>query len=417
LTDRCIFGLMRVWAFPSFYPYDHPGMQHTGIFAHRQYKALIANGAELQVVIPVLWHPPFPFSALHPEWKAYSKLNYPPERVYDGITVHHPRISNMRPNRFVKKSYEERYIEAIVGLFRSKQITLDPKEDIFYSQWLPSCVMVQEAAHRLGIRSAILAIGDDVALWPQSSEQNLKTFKELFRAADLRFAVSDDIAIRANKIAGTDLPYTVIGRNVRTDHFKPAPASQKQLLRQEYHIDPDRVVILNVGNGSPRKGWIDLMDALQQIKKHNDNFTLVAVHTPPDEISFEEEIRKRGSEHHFLDLGERPPEQLNRIYDMADIFCLPSHAEGLANVVLEAMSSGLAVITTAVGGHPEIIDNGVNGILVAPQQPAELASALGRLMADADDRERMGKAARDFILNKWGDPSRTLYQKLAEVLK
>ena len=92
---------MRIWAFPSIYPFDRPGMKWSGIFAHRQYKGLIENGAELSVVIPVPWSPPFPFSNLHPEWKHYAELNYPRKRVFDGITVYYPRIANMRPKRFV----------------------------------------------------------------------------------------------------------------------------------------------------------------------------------------------------------------------------------------------------------------------------------------------------------------------------
>ena len=138
---------MKIWAFPSFYPFDYPGKKWQGIFAHRQFKGLIQNGADLNVIVPVLWSPPAPFHKLDPNWQKQHEINYPLKRVYDGVTVYHPRISNMRPSRFFKKTYEERYIDAINSLFIDQNIKLERDKDIFYSQWLPDSVMVQKAAH------------------------------------------------------------------------------------------------------------------------------------------------------------------------------------------------------------------------------------------------------------------------------
>jgi hypothetical protein len=84
---------MRIWAFPSFYPIDKPGLKWAGIFAHRQYKALIENGAELVVILPVLWHPPFPFAKLNDNWATLAQNAYPYQRIYDGITVYHPALN------------------------------------------------------------------------------------------------------------------------------------------------------------------------------------------------------------------------------------------------------------------------------------------------------------------------------------
>jgi glycosyltransferase involved in cell wall biosynthesis len=73
---------------------------------------------------------------------------------------------------------------------------------------------------------------------------------------------------------------------------------------------------------------------------------------------------------------------------------LPSHAEGLPNAVLEAMAAGLPVIATAVGGVPDVVVDGVTGLLVAPRAPGELAAAIERLAADPALRARLGAAAR-----------------------
>jgi glycosyltransferase involved in cell wall biosynthesis len=73
---------------------------------------------------------------------------------------------------------------------------------------------------------------------------------------------------------------------------------------------------------------------------------------------------------------------------------LPSHGEGLPNAVLEAMAAGLPVVATSVGGVPDVVTDGVTGILVPPHDPPALAAAIERLAADPGLRARMGAAAR-----------------------
>ncbi|WLI90241.1 glycosyltransferase [Massilia sp. R2A-15] len=77
----------------------------------------------------------------------------------------------------------------------------------------------------------------------------------------------------------------------------------------------------------------------------------------------------------------------------AQVFCLPSHAEGLPMAMLEAMAAGKAIVASAVGGVPDAIADGANGVLVAPRDPAALAAALGKLLASRALRECMGDAA------------------------
>jgi glycosyltransferase involved in cell wall biosynthesis len=82
----------------------------------------------------------------------------------------------------------------------------------------------------------------------------------------------------------------------------------------------------------------------------------------------------------------------------ADVLVLPSHAEGLAMSVLEGLSHGLAVVTTPVGAHSEVIESGVSGILVPPGDVAALADALVSVTEDERLRDRLAKGARDRFL-------------------
>lgn len=82
---------------------------------------------------------------------------------------------------------------------------------------------------------------------------------------------------------------------------------------------------------------------------------------------------------------------------LGDLFVLPSRFEGLPMVLLEAMAAGQACIATNVSGNPELIAHNERGVLVAPNQPLQLATALRELLTDQPRRERLGRAAQRFI--------------------
>jgi glycosyltransferase involved in cell wall biosynthesis len=81
----------------------------------------------------------------------------------------------------------------------------------------------------------------------------------------------------------------------------------------------------------------------------------------------------------------------------ASVFCLPSHAEGLPMALLEAMAARKTVVASSVGGVPEALRDGDNGMLVPPRDSAALAAALARVLGDAALRARLGKRARATI--------------------
>ena len=104
---------------------------------------------------------------------------------------------------------------------------------------------------------------------------------------------------------------------------------------------------------------------------------------------------------HELGLADRvafpgwvPHEATYALLREADVFTLPSHNEGLAVSLLEAMAHGLPIVATAVGAHDEVVEHGRDALLVAPGDPRALAAALSRLLGDAPGRAALGAAAR-----------------------
>jgi glycosyltransferase involved in cell wall biosynthesis len=96
-------------------------------------------------------------------------------------------------------------------------------------------------------------------------------------------------------------------------------------------------------------------------------------------------------------LGWVGPQQRDAELAAASVFCLPSHAEGLPMSMLEAMAAGKAVLATGVGGIPEALHDGDNGLLVPPHDVTALARALAQLLGDPALRERLAQRARASI--------------------
>jgi glycosyltransferase involved in cell wall biosynthesis len=118
---------------------------------------------------------------------------------------------------------------------------------------------------------------------------------------------------------------------------------------------------------------------------------------------------------HFLGPRRDVPDLLNAM----DVFVLPSYSEGVSLALLEAMAAGLPVIATAVGGLPEVVTDGDNGLLIPPRDPDALAGALERLLADPAWARQLGAKARahvreHFSLDRLGREINEIYKELAE---
>ncbi len=113
-------------------------------------------------------------------------------------------------------------------------------------------------------------------------------------------------------------------------------------------------------------------------------------------------VQSRGLQRTVEFTGWLSRSELHDVLRSSDIFVLPSHHEGLPNAMIEAMSAGLPVIVTPVGGIPDVITDQMNGLLVPVNDPRELASAIGTLLRDAALRRRLGDAAYSTAKRRFG---------------
>jgi len=114
---------------------------------------------------------------------------------------------------------------------------------------------------------------------------------------------------------------------------------------------------------------------------------------------FEDQVRALGLAEMFVFLGHRT--NIPQLLSCCDIGVLASKSEGLPNAVLEYLAAGLPVVATAVGGVPEIIENEVHGLLVPPENPAALSTALLRLLEDPHLCANFAKAGQERVRTRF----------------
>jgi glycosyltransferase involved in cell wall biosynthesis len=155
------------------------------------------------------------------------------------------------------------------------------------------------------------------------------------------------------------------------------------------------VTVLFVGRLIREKGVLDLIEAVRLIVDHGGSVTLLVAGSGPVADEAFERVQALGLGSHVGMLGHVEGDELQRIYDQADLLALPTYwAEGFPTVILEAMSAGLPVVTTRIRGAADCLIEGENVLFVPARHPEQLAASLRRLADDAGLRARMGQANR-----------------------
>lgn len=152
--------------------------------------------------------------------------------------------------------------------------------------------------------------------------------------------------------------------------------------------------ILSVGRLSWRKGYKCLIDAIPNILSEYPNAKLLLVGDGSQRTPLQHHVRKLGIENSVHFLGKVSAERLYSLYLEADVYVQPSLYEPFGITILEAMSMRKPVVATRVGGIPELITNGKEGILVEPGNSLQLARAITNVFSDSSCRRRFGSNAR-----------------------
>ena len=185
------------------------------------------------------------------------------------------------------------------------------------------------------------------------------------------------------------------GRGVDCTLFDPARRDDEVRSRL---LDGGELLLLSVGRLSEEKRLSVLLDAFARVSRVRPGVRLVIVGDGPARAELQR-TAPRGT----VFAGEAHGEELARLYACADVFCFPSTTDTFGQVLLEAGASGVPVIAAAAGGGLELVADGRNGLLVAPDDAGVLAAAVLDLVEDPERRAVFGAAGRVAALARTWD--------------
>lgn len=192
----------------------------------------------------------------------------------------------------------------------------------------------------------------------------------------------------------------VVLNGIDCERVRLPSAEERDRVCRELAADGSYVILV-AARLHPEKGYEHLFDALPLLRSRLDRpLTLLVAGTGPFEAAYRERVRALGCGHVVRFLGFR--EDVPALMAAADLFVLPSVAEAFGLVLAEALYLGVPVVATRVGGIPEIVDDGIDGVLVPPGDSRVLAEAIAGLLCDPERRRRLAGAGRDKVVARFG---------------
>ena len=288
------------------------------------------------------------------------------------------------------------------ALFRAWQLMRRWKPDVVHSHLTKSDLVAQMTARML--RLPRLLTLHNAAPW-RKKRLPARLYHWVVGNPDALIAVTPLVADHVARYGGVPRDdIEVIQNGVDLARFSPDTAIPLDLT--QFGVPKDAVVIAKVGRLNVQKDHANFLRAAAILARKDPRAHFLVV----GDGELMEQSRELAKQ---LGLGadrltftgniRQMPELLAAI----DIFMLASAWEGLPMVLLEAMAMGLPVVSTAVGGVPDLIENGENGMLVPASDPAALAAAGQLLVSDAEMRSRIGAAGQDTVRARFSGQAMT----------
>ena len=225
-------------------------------------------------------------------------------------------------------------------------------------------------------------------------------------------AIAEEVRASIQRLYGYPDP-PLIPNGIPTDEYAPDPDARAQ-WRQAHGIEPHATVLTHIGRFATQKNHALLVEAFAQVRADAPLYLLL-VGGGELENAVREQVAALGLESRVCFLGIRA--DVADILRASDAFVLSSRWEGNPMSVMEAMAAGLPVVSTAVGGVPELVREGETGLLVPSEDTGALAQAIQALVDNPARRQAMGAAARQHAIAHF-DIRHTVrgYEQLYEAL-
>jgi glycosyltransferase involved in cell wall biosynthesis len=242
--------------------------------------------------------------------------------------------------------------------------------------------------------------------------------RELTPHMDHLIAVSRSIQRKLVDEQRTQIPVSLIYNGVdldRYDHQEPCCT-----LPDEYGMEPGSQIVGVVARLEPEKGHPTLLEAWPRVLREVPEAYLLVVGEGSRRDALEAQARELRIAHRVVFTGRR--DDVPAVTAALDVAVLPSYREAQGMVILEAMALSRPVVASNVGGIPEMIEDGVTGLLVPPHDPDALAAAIVRLLKNHSLADMLGRAGHDMVHDRFCielmvDSIATIYDQGAAVVR
>jgi glycosyltransferase involved in cell wall biosynthesis len=191
----------------------------------------------------------------------------------------------------------------------------------------------------------------------------------------------------------------VVVNGIDVDEIQRA-VDPRSVARQALGLSPTALALGCIARFDKRKGLPVILDAVQRLTTRYPEVALVLIGSGATENALRDGARQAGIAEKVRFAG--PIVDAHRMLPALDLYVSASQGEGLPLTVLEAMASGLPVVATRVTGHVDVVVDGVTGFLTRPEDPADFAAAVARLLDDPEQRRKMGRAGQERVHVEFG---------------
>lgn len=231
--------------------------------------------------------------------------------------------------------------------------------------------------------------GYDINVFPYISDANMKLTLEIFESADVLHFISEDLKRSALNLGANSNKCSVIYRSL-------------DLTSKEIGlVQKDGLIISSVGRLVWEKGYIYALEAMSILEQRNYEFKYYIAGNGVDEYLLRFHIKRLNLESKVFLKGELLKKQVQELLMMSDIYFQPSLSEALSNAIIEACFFKLPIVSSNIGGIPEVVENNESGFLNTICKPEEYADSLIRLIESKDLRIRMGQKGHEIIKKKF----------------
>ncbi len=267
--------------------------------------------------------------------------------------------------------------------------------DLIYTFSHPNTVILSYLARLRGLVRRVVVSYHAMGTTGRT-RQVVPYIRPLLRRFDALLAVAEiqkDYLVEVEGLPREKL--RVIHNGVDTVRYRPATGDERAGIRKELGFDDRDVVLITVASLKPLKRIDALLDAAAALKRGGARVRVVVVGDGPDRDALRALAARLEIEEECWFAGLR--DDVDRLLRAADVFVLSSRTEAFPNVVLEAMATGLPVVTTDVGSVREMVEDHRSARIVPVGDDEALAAAIGELVDDAGARRRLGLRGREIV--------------------